>query len=147
MKPSDSFVVQLADETGQPIRLSDVSISVDLFLDGKHRYGFRLGPTDEEGHLDVSYADVEEERLDNLKAQSWDYKTRLDECDPVVRFSVPTQAELDQAVKTATSFNLGVMPPDAEWWSRANNRKISCLPVDVVPADGVAVTIVCTQTA
>lgn len=57
----------------------------------------------------MSYDDVEKKRLQNLKAQPWDYKTRLEECDPVARISVPSQDELDGAAKIAASFNLGIV--------------------------------------
>jgi hypothetical protein len=111
--------------------MGDLSISIDFFLHGNHRYGFRLGPTDDDGYLRVTYNDVEERRRANLKVQPWDYKTRLDECDLVVRMSVPTQDELDAAVRIATSFNMGVVPPEAEQWALANNRHVSCKEVDV----------------
>jgi hypothetical protein len=139
MKPGDVLDVQLTDAQERAIRMSDVSISMDLFLHGNHRYGFRLGPTDEDGHLRVTYSHVEERRRANLKVQSWDYKTRLDECDPIVRLSVPTQDELDAAVRIATSFNMGVVPADAEQWARANNRHVSCDAVEVELVGGEAI--------
>jgi hypothetical protein len=131
MKPTDVLDVQLVDVQERLIRMRNVSISVDFFLHGNHRYGFRLGPTDADGHLRVTYGDVEERRLASLKVQPWDYKTRLDECDPIVRLSVPAQDELDAAIRIATSFNMGVVPPDAEQWARANNRHVSCNAVEV----------------
>jgi hypothetical protein len=131
MKPDDVFELQLVDNDGHPIALAWVSVSIDFFMHGNHRYGFRLDPTNHAGRLTVRYDDVERKRLASLKAQPWDYKTRLEECDSHVVFSVPSQDELDAAVKVATSFNLGIVPPDAEWWSRASNRLIACESVKV----------------
>jgi RHS repeat-associated protein len=139
MKPNDVLDVQLIDAQEQVLRMGDVSISIDFFLHGHYRYGFRLGPTDADGHLRVTYRDVEERRLLNLKAQSWDYKTRLDECDPIVRLSVPRQDELDAAVRIATSFNMGTVPAHAEQWARANNRHLSCTDVEVELVGGEAI--------
>lgn len=144
MKPHDVLHVQLVDSSGQSIRLENISISIGFFLHGNRRYGFRLGPTNEDGYLCVTYRDVEERRLLSLEAQPWDYKTRLDECDALVLLSVPPQDELDEAVHIATLFNMGVVPPDAEQWARANNRCISCEPVEVVLVGGpVAASIRC----
>lgn len=145
MKPTEVFDIQLVDESGRSIHLAGVSVSIDFFLKGSHRYGFRLGPTDAEGHLTVRYEDVEARRLENLKAQPWDYKTRLEECDPLVVFSVPSQDELNAAVTIATSFNLDVLPPDVEWWSRANNRLLSCRSTEARDGE-VEVNIVCAWT-
>lgn len=138
MKPTDVLNVHLTDAQERTIQMSDVSISIDFFFHGNHRYGFRLGPTDKDGHLRVTYSDVEERRRANLKVQPWDYKTRLDECDPIIRVSVPTQDELDAAVRIATSFNMGVVPPDAEQWAGANNRHVTCKAVEVHLVGGEA---------
>ena len=144
MKPDDAFKLQLVDNDGDPLALAGASVSIDFFMHGNHRYGFRLGPTDHAGQLTVRYDDVETKRLASLEVQPWDYKTRLEECDSYVVFSVPSQEELDAAVKVATSFNLGIVPLDAEWWSRASNRLIACESVKV--NDGqTAVKISCTR--
>src|ERR1700754_5192290 len=144
MNITDVFDIQLIDEMGLAIHLSGVSISIDLFLNGRHRYGLRLGPTNDEGQLTLRYGDVEAKQLENLKAEPSAFKTPPDECGPVVRFSVPSQSELDSAVEIATSFNLGVVPSDAEWWARSNNRHLSCQVVDVAGSQG-AVNIACSR--
>jgi hypothetical protein len=144
MTPHDVLTVQLIDAQQQPIRMRDVAVRIDFFLNGTHRYGFRLGSTGEDGHLQVTYGDVEQRRLESLKMQPWDYKTRLEECDPMVRLSVPTSNELNAAVQMATSFNMGVVPADAEQWARANNHCVSCGAVEVEMRGGeVAVFIPC----
>jgi hypothetical protein len=145
MKPPQVIEVQLVDRSGRAIQLKDVSVSVDFFLHGAHRYGFRFGPTDEGGHIRVSYDDVERRRQMNLHAQPWDYKTTLDETDPKVQVSVPPQDELRKAAKIATSFNLGTLPPDAAFWLRANNDRITCQPADATlnDDDNILVTLVC----
>src|ERR1043166_3024677 len=145
MKPHQVIEIQLVDHYGQAIQLKDVSISLDFFLRGAHRYGFRFGPTDERGHIRVSYDDVEQRRQRSLHAQPWDYKTTLDETDPKVNISVPSQDELQKAAKIATSFNLGTLPPDAAFWLRANNRQIMCQPVNIrLHDDGnIVVKLVC----
>jgi hypothetical protein len=143
MKPQDVFDVQLVDVAGRPVQISEVSIRIDFFVRGRHRYGFRVGPTDKDGHARVTYEDIENRRLESLRAQPLDYKTRLEECDPTVRLSVPTRAELDSAVRIATSFNLGIVPPDAEQWMRANNHRVSCASIEVEIVGEVTVDISC----
>ena len=144
MKPQQTIEIQLVDHSGHPIELEGVSISLDFFLHGIHRYGFRLGPTDHLGRLHLSYSDVEQRRQMNLHAQPWDYKTTLDETDTTVRVSVPSRDELQKAAKIATSFNLGDVPPDAAFWLRANNGKIECQPVDATLDGGrTVVNVVC----
>lgn len=147
MKPGDVMDVQLVDESMQPLSLPDVSLSIDFFLNGTHRYGFRIDGTDHDGHRRVTYEDVEQRRLQNLEAQPWDCKTRLEECDPLVRLSVPSQAELDEAGRTATSFNMGTVPPDAQQWARANNRFISCAAVEVTATGSVVANLQCRRPA
>jgi hypothetical protein len=147
MKPGDVIDVQLVDESMQPLSLPDVSLSIDFYLNGKYRYGFRIDGTDHNGRRQVTYEDVEQRRLQNLEAQPWDYKTRLEECDPLVRLSVPRPSELDEAVRTATSFNMGIVPPDAQQWARANNRFISCAAVEVTPAGRVVANLQCRRIA
>jgi hypothetical protein len=144
MEPQQTIEVQLVDRSGRWIDLDGVSVSLDFFLHGKQRYGFRFGPTDHHGYLNLSYSDVERRRQINLKAQPWDYKTTLDETDPTVRVSVPSQGELENAAKIATSFNLGEVPPDAAFWLSANNSKIVCQAVDVtINSDKTIVNVVC----
>jgi hypothetical protein len=144
MKPQQTIEVQLIDRSGHPLAIDGVSLSLDFFLHGEQRYGFRFGPTDDHGHLNLAYSDVEWRRQINLKAQPWDYKTTLDETDPTVRVSVPSQGELENAAKIATLFNLGEVPPDAAFWLRANNSKIVCQAVDAtINADKTIVNVVC----
>lgn len=144
MKPQQTIEIQLVDHSGQTIDLEGVSVSLDFFLRGIHRYGFRFGPTDHHGRLHLPYSDVEQRRQMNLHAQPWDYKTALDETDTTVRLSVPSRDELQKAAKIATSFNLGDVPPDAAFWLQANNGKIECEPVDVtLDGDTTVVSIVC----
>jgi hypothetical protein len=143
MRPEDVLNLQLVDSSERALRIGDVSISVEFFLLGTRRYGFRLGPTDENGHIRVTYYDVEQRRLANLNVQPCDYKTRLEECDRRVRVSVPTQGELDAAVRIATSFNMGVTPPDAEQWMRASNRCVSCAPIEIELVGEVSLNMPC----
>lgn len=144
MKPHQTIEVQLVDHSGHPIELEGVSVSLDFFLHGIHRYGFRFGPTNHHGGLHLPYSDVDQRRQMNLHSQPWDYKTTLDETDTTVRVSVPSRDELQKAAKIATSFNLGDVPPDAAFWLQANNGKIECEPVDVIlDRDTTVVNVVC----
>jgi hypothetical protein len=145
MKREQVIDLQLVSPDGQPIRVADVCVNIDFHLNEKYRYGFRLGPTDADGHLRITYDDIEGRRRRNLALQPWDYQTHLEDCDAKIQLAIPSQNELDEAARIATLFNLGIPPPEAAWWSHANNRNISCVPVTVVLDSGtVAVNMICT---
>jgi hypothetical protein len=136
MQPGDIITIQLADEEKRPIGLDMVEITISFFLKQKFRYAFSFGPTDQQGRVRVSYDNIEEQRLESLKVQPWDYKTTIIECDSRITVATRSQAELDTAIKFATSFSLGTTPAGVRWWTTANNARIRCAPIDVSLSSG-----------
>jgi hypothetical protein len=129
MKPSDVIFIQLLHTDGRVLELNMVQVAIGFFLHDVFRYEFTFGPTDDQGRLRVAYEDIERNRLESLRVQPWDYKTTLEECDRRIKISTDSQAELEKAIRIATSFNLGETPQHLRWWAKANNRMIQCEPV------------------
>jgi hypothetical protein len=126
MNRGQSLSVQLVNYDGNPLAVGNVIVDVSFFLEGQRRYGFRLGETDSQGRLHLRYGDVERARLRNLEFQTWDYKTKLEDCDARVLVSIPSKEELEEALITATTFNEGTVPTWARNWATASNGKLKC---------------------
>jgi|SRR6185437_5564739 len=94
MAPDQSIEIQLAATTGEPLCLADVVVEVHFFTNGQYRYAFKVGRTDQAGHLRVSYREIESIRRRNALENLMDYNTKLDDCDPIVKIVVPSEAHL-----------------------------------------------------
>ena len=90
MNPDQKVFIQLVNEKGEPFALENVLVDIDLFTVSNFRYRFIIG----RGQLNFTYSDVEKLRLDNAHYFLMDYDTRLEECDPAIRISVPSDHEL-----------------------------------------------------
>ncbi len=119
MNTNQSILVLLVDSLGKEVRQENIFFTISFYLKGKYRYAFRVGGTNENGSLLITYDDVEKCRLDNLKLQSWDYKTTLNECDRQVKLSVPTKQELIKAYEISSRFNMGNQ--SSAWLNAAND--------------------------
>jgi hypothetical protein len=131
MKTNQTLKIQLIDYLRTSLAIENVFIDLTFFLAGKERYGFRVGPTDRNGQLHVTYDDVEKARLRHLEVQPWDYKTKLEECDSRIRIEIPTAEELQSASVIAQTYNQGKMPQRAIDWLAGNNGRIKASPVEV----------------
>ncbi len=131
MHTSDLLIVRLVDLSGHRLELADVYIDLTFFLHGVPRYGFRFGPTDATGVLRVTYADAEHARQGDLILQPWDYKTKLDECDPTITISMPGPRLLASAYETAKIYFEGCPPREVEGWLSSNNGRVVAEPLTV----------------
>lgn len=132
MKPGQVLQIELRDAvSGQPAAIANVVVDVYLYLNQKQRYGLRLGVTDAQGHLLVTYEDLEKSRRRNAEHQPLDYKTGIDECDPLVRIAVPGDVDLQRAHEIAKTFAGGAEAPDTAIWLSAANGHVRALPVTV----------------
>ena len=128
MKPDQVIYIQLVDGKGQPLQLSCVLVDIHLSAKGTHRYTFNAGRTDEMGTLRVSYLDIEKLRTDNAKFFLMDYNTKLEECDSIVRITIPTDRQLRVASENATK----VFNKSPEWASVwPSNAQIESAPQEV----------------
>jgi hypothetical protein len=119
MKPDQFIQIQLETPSGAPLALYNALLEIRLFTQGKLRYCFKAGRTDNNGLLRVSYSDLENLRAANAKQFLMDYNTPLEDCDPVVELCVPSEEELRYASdKISKSYG---KPPDwaANWPSNA----------------------------
>lgn len=120
MKPDQSIDIQLVKGNGKPLTISNVLMNIYFFTKGNFRYSFGLGFTDANGHLHVSYAEIEQSRKKNAEFWVMDYNTKLDDCDPQVKIFIPSEQYLREANESALS-NFGAPPPWAKNWP-ANAR-------------------------
>ncbi len=128
MKPEQSIYIQLMDAKEQPLQLGGVLVSIDFFTKGNPRYSFTAGRTDQVGVLRLTYLDIERLRSDNAKLFLMDYNTKLEECDSVVRITVPTDSQLRSRFENATkTFNKS--PEWASTWP--SNAKIESIPQEI----------------
>jgi len=131
MKPTQTLIIQLVDEMGKPFRLADIYIDLSFFLQGQYRYGFRFGPTNRQGELHITYQDVETKRAIEAKIFLMDYNTPLDDCDDLVRISIPSMDKLKEAYEWNTKWFADKTSEDAKGWLNAANAKIRANEIPV----------------
>ncbi len=122
MKPNQSFDVQLVNGNGDIVRLGNVAVELHLFTHGNFRDAFKVGRTDETGHMIISYQDVEAIRRENANFDLMDYNTRLDDCDPQVKIVIPSEQQLRKQVENAMRFYQAPPPWAKNWPSNAQLR-------------------------
>ncbi len=120
MKPDQSIEIQLVNEHGKPLAVSNVLMIIYFFTKGNFRYAFGLGVTDANGNLRAFYADIEQSRKKNSEFWVMDYNTKLDDCDPQVKIFIPSEQYLREANEKALH-TFGEPPPWAKTWP-ANAR-------------------------
>jgi hypothetical protein len=96
MKPDQSIEIQLSGRTDQPVSLGNVVVEIHFFTGGRYRYAFKVGRTDEAGHLSIPYREIERVRRENAVENLMDYNTKLEDCDPTVKIVVPSEGQLRQ---------------------------------------------------
>jgi hypothetical protein len=130
MKPGQVLQIELRQAANdKPAAIANVIVDVYFHLNQKQRYGLRAGVTDAQGRLMLTYEDLENSRRRNAELQPWDYKTRIDECDPLLRVVVPSKPDLMRAYEIARSFAGGAVPADAASWLSAANDQVHAPPV------------------
>jgi len=120
----ETLIIQIGDESGKPLRLLGIYIDVEFYIDGQHRYGFRFGPTDDNGRLRISYSDVEAERVLDAKFNLMDYNTPLDECDDCLKVKIPSADVLRKAYEWQAKSLAGGASSEAKGWLKSANAKI-----------------------
>jgi len=143
MKPGQSLEIRLVDSKGQPAHLSNIVVEVHFFTRGNYRFGFKVGRTDESGHLSTSYSEIEALRGRDAEENLMDYNTRLDDCDPTVEIVVPSERELREQANNAQRI-YQTLPDWAEIWpsnARANAAEASVQLVGQI----VFVQVTCSQ--
>lgn len=124
MKPTQTLIIQVGDEMGKPLHLHGIYIDVEFYINGQHRYGFRFGPTDCKGRLNITYSDVEAERGLEAKFNLMDYNTPLDDCDDCLKVKIPSADVLRKAYEWQAKTLSGGASPEAEGWLKSANPKL-----------------------
>lgn len=130
MQPGQVLQIELRHAAnGEPAPIANVIVDVYFHLNQRQRYGLRGGVTGPQGRLSLTYEDLERSRRRNAEHQPWDYRTRIEECDPLVRVVVPSKADLARAYEIAKNFANGAVPADAVSWLSAANDRVHAPPV------------------
>ena len=128
MNPGQSIGVQLVQENGRGLPVSNVMIEFEFFVKGSFRFALKVGRTNEAGCLSVTYEEIEVLRRDRAEKNVMDYNTKLDDCDPSVRVVVRSEQELlDQRDNVLRFYR-----HEPEWakdWP--SNHRISARPITV----------------
>jgi hypothetical protein len=141
MNPGQKVFIQLVSEKGEPVVPDNVLVDIDLYTVGNFRYKFIIGRTDQAGQLNFTYSDVEKLRLDNAHYFLMDYNTRLEECDPTIRISVPSEHELKARNENAVrSFHKS--PEWAAHWP-SNGKIVTQAKSVKLAAETTRVELVC----
>jgi hypothetical protein len=89
-----------------------------------------LGKTDENGQLNISYADIENLRHDSSLEFLMDYNTPLIDCDPYVVVIVPSNEDLLTMKRDALE-NFDRIPDWAISWPSNSNEKTIKVNIDL----------------
>lgn len=139
MNPTQSLKIQLIREDGSPVEVKGVFFSIRFFMSGVYRFAFRTRGTDENGQVVVTYDEMERTRKINLKHQPMDFKTALDECDPIVVVRTSTAEEMRGASRTVHQFEATEYFDDAEEWLHSSNGMVRAEELQVKLAGGQTV--------
>jgi hypothetical protein len=105
MKPNQSIEIQLVLGNNKPLQMENIIVEVHFFQHERHRFGFKVGRTDNHGRLNISYAEIEKIRFKNAKENLMDYNSKLDECDRGVKIVIPSESQLlDQYQNAVQSY-------------------------------------------
>ena len=124
MNPNQSLKIELVDKHGAPVEVGGVFFVVCFFMSSVYRFGFRTPATDENGVVSVSYDYLEQLRKGNLEYQPMDFKTALDECDPVVVVKPPSAEDMQEAWKTVHRFKATERYEEAKSWLHSSNEDV-----------------------
>ncbi len=146
MKPGQTINVRLIAQSGEPLQVPNAFVRVQLFTNGQFRYSFTCGPTDGQGRLDITFAELEQQRIASATESLMDYNTKLELCDDRVKLSLPSKAELDAASQIATRWaGDGNAPPYAREWSASSNGQLKAEDVSAeLHGDENIVPMACT---
>jgi hypothetical protein len=131
MKTDQKLILQLLDESGKRLLLAGIYTDLDFYINGQHCYGFRFGPTDDQGRLCIAFSDVEKQRVLAAKFNLMDYNTPLDKCVGSVKIKIPSADELRKAYEWQTKSLASGASTEAKGWLNAANSKIKCDEVSV----------------
>lgn len=142
MKINQTLVLQFVAESEKPILLPNIYANVAFFINGRHCYSFRFGPSDDQGWHRITYENVETKRLLAAKSNLMDYNTGLENCDARVKIDVPTGNELKEAYEWQAKWFSETTSQDAKGWLEAANARISAEPVMIELAGPETLAIV-----
>jgi hypothetical protein len=120
MKLGQEIDIQLVKNSGKSLEVGGVLVEINFFVNRVYRFGFKVGRTNADGSLKISYGDVEAIRRERAAESLMDYNTKLEDCDNSVQIVVPSDEKLREQMKTV--IRIYQAPPFwAEDWPE-NNR-------------------------
>jgi hypothetical protein len=99
MQPGQKIEIQLVDELGNPVKIAGVIPFVRLFCRGygeRPRYTLQAWPTNTEGRSEVSFSDLEEERLVLGISDLMDFNTLITDCERTVEIWIPSESDFEE---------------------------------------------------
>jgi hypothetical protein len=130
MNPGQIINLNLKSGENKQALITNVLLQIHLFTRGNYRYGFVLGKTDENGQLNISYADIENLRHDSSLEFLMDYNTPLIHCDPYVVVIVRSNEDLLTMKRDALE-NFDQIPDWAISWPSNSNEKTIKVNIDL----------------
>ena len=100
MQPGQKIEIQLVDKSGNPVRIAGVIPYIRLFHRGygeRPRYTFQGWPTNAAGRSEVTFNDLDEDRIMLSFSNLMDFNTPLAECDPTVEIWIPPESHFEEA--------------------------------------------------
>ncbi len=116
-----SITVRLVDSTGNGLPITNVSVDVRFYMEGRHRYGLALGRTESDGVTRTSLAAIQDQLDENRRFSLMDYNTPLSECDDEIGVYVPDPDELAQREASRSRYW-----PDDEPPAKTANDVLRC---------------------
>ena len=140
--------VQLVEESGRQIALSNVLLDVIFYVSGIRRYTFPAGATDPAGVCIIEMAQIKQKLIENQKTFLMDYNTPLSSCDSAIGIVAPSAEELSRRVSAAKKW----FPEEADLIvsqvAISNNNKITSVEqkIEIGPeSTKFNMTYVCTM--
>ena len=94
MNEANLLSIQLVSHDGNRVEIAGVELDIRFYVQGRIRYTFLLGRTDDKGTVCTHLSDIEQQLQENRRIFLMDYNTGLDECDSVVGIFVPSPEEI-----------------------------------------------------
>jgi len=131
MNANQNIEIRLINSNGRSLHIADVIVDLSFSCRGHYRYSFRVGATNEQGHLRVSYHNVELLRREQAQIFLMDFNTKLEDCDPRVRIRLPSRNELERAHAYASAHYPDFAQRHAGPWLAAANGRVHAEDVEV----------------
>ena len=112
---------QLVNPMGQPLKAADLMVAINVRLHDQYYYGNILGLTGPDGVVGLDRDELDLRFASDASAFPSDYKTPLEECDPVVEIALLSGAEIQKALEAIREYG-GVNAEFMRMYEQAKNQ-------------------------